>query len=1048
MEILQANVNHCVAAQDLLFQTLAQWSPKLCVVSEPYYVPPRDNWIGDEKGLVAIVTQATAGCPPVRLITKRAGCVAALVGDIWFVGVYLPPNDSRAVLERSLDVVADVVRQGHPHQVLVAGDFNAHSEAWGSPETEIRGELVENWALSVGLVLLNRGSVPTCVRWQGESIVDLTFATPSLAHQVQDWRVVVGVETLSDHRYIRYKISNSLTVFPGMPASSGGLRWVVASLDREVLEEAAIVCSWVPVSTQSISLEEQVNKFREDMTHICDAAMPRAGNRPCKRQVYWWSSEIAGLRRVCFEARRQFLRRRRQRLSQGENEEDNRLHAAYSEVKKALKKAIAQAKKVAREELLKSLDQNPWGRPYKVVRDKLRPWAPPLTETLEPQIVFRAVQALFPADSGHQAPLMSQGEGTAAVTSQEIEVSEAEMGAAVMRLRAKGNKAPGLDGVPGKALVLALTYLEPSLRSIFTKCLEDGQFPVQWKTGKLVLLRKEGRPIESPSAFRPLVMLDEAGKLLERLIAVRIVKHLERVGPDLSDNQYGFRKRRSTVHAILSVKTLVDNAVSNGGVVLAVSLDIANAFNSMPWDCIKAGLRYHQVPEYLVRTVDSYLSERSVKYPGRDGWQCAVMSCGVPQGSVLGPLLWNIGYDWVLRGSNPDGVGVVCYADDTLVTAVGANYRSACIRATAGVAQVVGRIRRLGLRVALEKSEALCFHGPRQSPPADLSVVVCGVRIQVKQTMKYLGLVLDSRWSFTAHFGYLAPKLKRTAVALSGLLPNIGGPGAACRRLYLGVVRSIALYGSPVWAENLDRRNLPLLRGPQRVIATRVVRGYRTISGEAACVLAGALPWDLDARVLASTYFWREEELSRGHTPAPREIAGAKERFKLEAIAEWERRLVHPSSGARVIDAVRPVFQQWLARRHGILTYRLTQVLTGHGCFGRYLCRVAGREPTVECHHCEGGIEDTAEHTLSSCAAWAAERQALVAVVGENLSLQSLLPAMIGSKRAWKAVAAFAETVMARKEEAEREREATTTLAIRRRRVGRRRRDYARHLPP
>ncbi|XP_063827157.1 uncharacterized protein LOC135076667 [Ostrinia nubilalis] len=123
----------------------------------------------------------------------------------------------------------------------------------------------------------------------------------------------------------------------------------------------------------------------------------------------------------------------------------------------------------------------------------------------------------------------------------------------------------------------------------------------------------------------------------------------------------------------------------------------------------------------------------------------------------------------------------------------------------------------------------------------------------------------------------------------------------------------------------------------------------------------------------------------------------------------------------------------------------MVQVLTGHGCFGKYLHRI-GRERTTACHHCDDPV-DTAEHTLEVCTAWAPQRARLQAAIGLDITLPAMIKAMVGSKPGWDAVKAFCEAVIATKEAAEREREEDPSAdPIRRKRVGQRRRAFARRL--
>jgi len=94
--------------------------------------------------------------------------------------------------------------------------------------------------------------------------------------------------------------------------------------------------------------------------------------------------------------------------------------------------------------------------------------------------------------------------------------------------------------------------------------------------------------------------------------------------------------------------------------VIAVSLDIKNAFNSLAWGVIRWSLERKGFPAYIRRTIDHYLHERVVEYPVANGeLRSRVVSCGVLQGSVLGPFLWNTTYDFVLRTRRRFGCSMI-----------------------------------------------------------------------------------------------------------------------------------------------------------------------------------------------------------------------------------------------------------------------------------------------------------------------------------------------------------------------------------------------------
>ncbi|CAH2104386.1 unnamed protein product [Euphydryas editha] len=281
---LQTNLNHCAQAQDLFMQALVQWRIDVAVAAEPYYVPPSHPcWAADLDGSVAIVGRSGGGSPLLSVEERGVGYVVAKWGEYAVVGVYFSPNKTVAELEAFVDLLAAAVGRQAPRQVVLLGDLNAKARDWGNPSTNSRGEVVREWAVAAGLTLLNTGLAHTCVRHNGGSVVDLSFASPSVATRVQAWRVLSEVETLSDHKYVRFEVSTSHSRGGPRHAAVHFPRWAVSHLDAELAREAAIVQSW-SAAPMHLEVDDAADHFRDAMTAVCDAAMPKSRHRLERRE--------------------------------------------------------------------------------------------------------------------------------------------------------------------------------------------------------------------------------------------------------------------------------------------------------------------------------------------------------------------------------------------------------------------------------------------------------------------------------------------------------------------------------------------------------------------------------------------------------------------------------------------------------------------------------------------------------------------------------------------------------------------------------------------
>ncbi|XP_015119319.1 uncharacterized protein LOC107042686 [Diachasma alloeum] len=413
MRVLQLNLNHCEAAHDLLMQTVRELEIDLALISQPYRHLAIQPWVTDTT--TRAVIWSCGMCPFQSVINcGEAYFVAAKLEGIRFYRCYAPPS-------LTFDEFTHESPISFPE--AVAGDFNSWAVDWGSRYTNVRGRALPEAMSTIDVVLLNSGEKPTFMRGEASSIVDLTFVSSALVRGNYSWEVA-DVYTASDHCAILWEVSTVQRIGEACPKTNT-IGWKVSNFD---LDTFLVALDARPIDGRNAM--EKVSEIMRRVTDACDASLPRKRTQSRLPPVHWWNDRIPTLRKECLSARRLSQRSRKRPNSE-------ELEAQYKSARRELNKTIKCRKRQAWKELVDGVEDDTWGRPYKVVMSRLRSQMPSSTC---PQLLEKIVSVLFPQQRElNRLSRQCEVEAIPPITEDELMEACGRVG---------NTKAPGPDGIP------------------------------------------------------------------------------------------------------------------------------------------------------------------------------------------------------------------------------------------------------------------------------------------------------------------------------------------------------------------------------------------------------------------------------------------------------------------------------------------------------------------------------------------------------------------------------------------------------------------------
>ena len=427
----------------------------------------------------------------------------------------------------------------------------------------------------------------------------------------------------------------------------------------------------------------------------------------------------------------------------------------------------------------------------------------------------------------------------------------------------KNSKSTGIDYIDTSTFKLIAGDILPVLTHIINLSLTQSQFPDPWKTAKIIPLLKKDNPLD-PKNYRPVALLPIFSKVLERVVYVQIVDYLN-ANNLYHPSHHGFRAKHSTVTAIIQMYDIWVESIENGEMAAAMMIDLSAAFDMVDHNLLLEKLSILGFTASASSWIRSYLSERhqQVSVDGHLSDEEAV-DVGVPQGSILGPLLYilftndlpEIVHSGCSDGQHMhcDGCGGICsYADDSTYTFSSTNPVEISDKLTSVykiISEYMGNNR---LVINDDKTHLVVMGTKKNTEKRNLVQISAGnIVIQPTPSEKLLGLNINENLKWHDHILHNEKSLIKILTSRTNALYKFSKSASFKTRLMVAnsIFNSILIYMITVWG------------GTEKFI----LRALQVVQNKAArCVTR--LPWFTSTRKLLLQCSWLSvKQLSTYHT--------------------------------------------------------------------------------------------------------------------------------------------------------------------------------------